>query len=152
MALTHRQLRERFSKFLVSHGHTEVPPISLVPQNDPTTLFTGSGMQQFVPYLLGQLHPQGTRLFNIQHCIRVQDIEEVGDNRHDTLFEMMGNWSLGDYFKEDAIKLSFEFLTKTLNISKEKLAVSCFVGDSDAPKDEESSKIWQSLGIPKERI
>src|SRR3989338_11439057 len=111
MPLPHRDLRALFASFMKKHGHVEVPPISLVPQNDPTTLFTGSGMQQFVPYLLGQLHPQGTRLFNIQHCIRVQDIEEVGDNRHDTLFEMMGNWSLGDYFKKEQLNNFFTIMT-----------------------------------------
>ncbi|PIZ65355.1 alanine--tRNA ligase [Candidatus Roizmanbacteria bacterium CG_4_9_14_0_2_um_filter_39_13] len=148
MALTHRQLRERFSKFLVSHGHAEVPPISLVPQNDPTTLFTGSGMQQFVPYLLGQKHPQGTRLFNIQHCIRVQDIEEVGDNRHDTLFEMMGNWSLGDYFKKEQLQNFFTFLTDKkigLGLDPKKLFVTVFEGNEQAPRDTTSIEVWTEI-------
>ena len=157
MSLTHRKLRKIFSSFLEKHGHVEVPPISLVPQNDPTTLFTGSGMQQFVPYLLGQLHPQGTRLFNIQHCIRVQDIEEVGDNRHDTLFEMMGNWSLGDYFKDAQLNNFFTFLTdknEGLGLDPNKLFVTVFEGNDQAPQDTESIEVWtqifQNAGISSE--
>jgi len=148
MSLTHRKLRKIFSAFLEKHGHVEVPPISLVPQNDPTTLFTGSGMQQFVPYLLGQSHPQGTRLFNIQHCIRVQDIEEVGDNRHDTLFEMMGNWSLGDYFKKEQLNNFFTFLTdknEGLGLDPNKLFVTAFEGNNQIPKDEKSIEIWEKI-------
>lgn len=148
MSLTHRNLRKRYSSFLEKHEHVEVPPISLVPQNDPTTLFTGSGMQQFVPYLLGQPHPQGTRLFNIQHCIRVQDIEEVGDNRHDTLFEMMGNWSLGDYFKEEQLKNFFTFLTdkkEGLGLDPEKLFVTVFEGNDQIPKDQKSIDVWTEI-------
>jgi len=148
MSLTHRKLRKRFFSFLTKHGHVQVPPISLVPQNDPTTLFTGSGMQQFVPYLLGQPHPLGTRLVNIQHCIRVQDIEEVGDNRHDTLFEMMGNWSLGDYFKEEQLRNFFTFLTNTssgVGLDPKKLFVTVFEGNNQIPKDEKSIKIWKQI-------
>ena len=148
MSLTHRKLRKIFSSFLEKNGHVEVPPISLVPQNDPTTLFTGSGMQQFVPYLLGQLHPQGTRLFNIQHCIRVQDIEEVGDNRHDTLFEMMGNWSLGDYFKKEQLNNFFTILTDKndgLGLDPNKLFVTVFEGNEQAPQDTESIEVWTRI-------
>ncbi|KKQ36382.1 MAG: Alanine-tRNA ligase, partial [Candidatus Roizmanbacteria bacterium GW2011_GWA2_37_7] len=141
MPLTHRELRALFASFMKKHGHVEVPPISLVPQNDPTTLFTGSGMQQFVPYLLGQQHPQGTRLFNIQPCFRSQDIEEVGDNRHDTLFEMMGNWSFGDYFKKEQLKNFFMFLTdkhEGLGLQANKLYATVFEGNDQAPQDTES--------------
>jgi len=148
MSLTHRKLRKIFSAFLEKNGHVEVPPISLVPQNDPTTLFTGSGMQQFVPYLLGQSHPQGTRLFNIQHCIRVQDIEEVGDNRHDTLFEMMGNWSLGDYFKKEQLNNFFTILTdknEGLGLDPNKLFVTVFEGNDQAPQDTESINVWTKI-------
>jgi alanyl-tRNA synthetase len=148
MNITHRELRNRFSDFLRVRNHKEVPPISLVPQNDPTTLFTGSGMQQFVPYLLGEVHPQGNKLFNIQPCIRVQDIEEVGDNRHDTFFEMMGNWSLGDYFKKDQLENLFLFLTdkKTgLGINPNKLFVTVFEGDETVPEDSESVEIWRNI-------
>src|SRR5437868_4619635 len=109
--LTHVQLRERIKTFWEKKNHKEVPPIPLVPQNDPTTLFTGSGMQQMVPFLLGEIHPLGNRLYNIQPCIRAQDIEEVGDNCHDTFFEMVGNWSLGDYFKKEQLEYLYDFLT-----------------------------------------
>jgi len=148
MPLTHRELRALFASFMKKHGHVEVPPISLVPQNDPTTLFTGSGMQQFVPYLLGQQHPQGTRLFNIQPCFRSQDIEEVGDNRHDTLFEMMGNWSFGDYFKKEQLKNFFMFLTdkhEGLGLQANKLYATVFEGNDQAPQDTESIEIWTEI-------
>ncbi len=152
MMLTHIQLREKFSKFWKDRNHKEIPPIPLVPQNDPTTLFTGSGMQQLVPYLLGEPHPLGKKLYNIQPCIRVQDVEEVGDNRHDTFFEMMGNWSLGTYFKKEQLAWFWEFLTKELQLPKEKLYVSVFEGTKDLPEDTESYGIWRSLGISKDRI
>ena len=140
-----------------------IPSASLVPENDPTVLFTTAGMHPLVPYLLGENHPEGQRLVNIQLCIRTDDIEEVGDNVHLTFFEMMGNWSLGDpaspdgvgeggYWKEDAIKWSFEFLTNELGIKKENLAVSCFAGDDDASRDDESAEIWKLLGVPESRI
>src|SRR3990167_8370516 len=129
MLLTHVQLREKFAKFWQEKKHKEIPPIPLVPQNDPTTLFTGSGMQQLVPYLLGEKHPLGKRLYNIQPCFRSQDIEEVGDNRHTTFFEMMGNWSLGDYFKEEQLPWFFEFLMKELKLPMDRLWVTCFEGD-----------------------
>jgi len=148
MSLTHRQLRQKFSSFLINLGHVEVPPISLIPQDDPTTLFTGSGMQQFVPYLLGEVHPQGDKLLNIQHCVRVQDIEEVGDNRHDTLFEMMGNWSLGDYFKVEQLNNLFTFLTNPesgLGLDPKRLFVTAFEGNDQIPRDEKSIEIWTDI-------
>jgi len=123
-----------------------------VPENDPTVLFTTAGMHPLVPYLLGEPHPGGKRLADCQRCIRTQDIDEVGDISHLTMFEMLGNWSLGDYFKEEAIALSYEFLTEVLEIPREKLAVTCFRGDSDAPKDEEAANYWKAVGIPEERI
>lgn len=152
MIKTHNQLREAFTSFWKKHGHIEVPPIPLVPQNDPTTLFTGSGMQQLVPYLLGQEHPLGTRLYNIQRSFRSQDIEEVGDNRHDTFFEMMGNWSLGGYFKKEQLSWFWEFLTKNLGLPPEKLYVSVFEGNNEVPKDTEVYNIWKSLGIADSHI
>ncbi len=157
--MTSRELREKFLDFFKGKGHTIIPPASLIPENDPTVLFTTAGMHPLVPFLLGEKHPGGKRLANCQPCIRTDDIDEVGDEVHHTFFEMLGNWSLGDYFKEEAIKLSFEFLTseKWLGIDKEKLAISVFAGDpstssGQVPKDEESKNIWLSLGIPEERI
>lgn len=154
MSMTHVKLRQLYSKFWENLNHKEVPPIPLVPQNDPTTLFTGSGMQQLVPYLLGEIHPLGNRVYNIQPCFRSQDIEEVGDNRHTTFFEMMGNWSLGDYFKKEQLTWFWEFLTKDLGFQKEKLYVTVFEGDkkNNLPGDVESIEVWKKLGIPKTRI
>lgn len=155
MKLSHQQIRQRFREFYLENGHKEVPAIPLVPKDDPTTLFTGSGMQQFVPYLLGEIHPQGTRLFNIQPAFRTGDIEEIGDNRHTTFFEMIGNWSLGDYFKKEQITWLYSFLTdekKGLGLSKEKLYVTVFEGYKNIPKDEESYGIWKQLGVPENRI
>lgn len=150
--ITRKELIEKYLHFFKSKDHKEISNSSLIPVNDPTVLFTTAGMHPLVPYLSGQPHPLGKRLVNVQKCIRTGDIEEVGDPTHHTFFEMLGNWSLGDYFKKEAIEYSFDFLTKILKISIEKLAVSCFAGDKDSPKDEESAKIWISLGIPKERI
>ncbi len=152
--MTYKDLRKQFAQFWKNNQHQEVPPIPLVPQNDPTTLFTGSGMQQLVPYLLGEVHPLGNRLYNIQPCFRSQDIEEVGDNRHTTFFEMMGNWSLGDYFKKEQLTWFWHFLTKVLNFPKEKLYVTIFSGDkkNNLSKDEESYQIWLELGLPKNHI
>ncbi|MFN4212491.1 MAG: alanine--tRNA ligase [Microgenomates group bacterium] len=154
MSITHLQLRNLFKEFWEKRNHKEVPPISLVPKDDPTTLFTGSGMQQLVPYLLGETHPLGNRLFNIQPCFRSQDIDEVGDNRHTTFFEMMGNWSLGDYFKKEQLAWFWEFLTKILGFEKEKLYVTVFAGDqkNNLSSDEESIEIWKSLGMPEDHI
>ena len=152
--MTSRQLRQKYLDFFKSSGHKIIPSASLVPENDPTVLFTTAGMHPLVPFLLGEAHPEGRRLVNVQKCVRMQDIDEVGDNRHETFFEMLGNWSLGDYFKQEAIEWSWEFLTakKWLGLEPKKLAVSVFIGDRTAPKDDETAKIWQSLGVPAERI
>jgi len=147
------ELREKFLTFFKERGHEIIPSASLIPnKQDSTVLFTTAGMQPLVPFLMGEKHPKGTRLVNYQKCIRTGDIEEVGDDTHLTFFEMLGNWSLGDYWKEESITWSFEFLTKDLHIPLEKLAVSCFIGDEHVLKDDESAKIWESLGIKKERI
>ena len=150
--INRKELIKKYIDFFKSKGHKEIPNSPLIPVNDPTVLFTTAGMHPLVPYLSGQKHPLGKRLVNVQKCIRTDDIEEVGDTTHHTFFEMLGNWSLGDYFKKEAIEYSFEFLTKILKIPIEKLAISCFKGDDDADKDEESYKVWISLGISKERI
>ncbi|MFH1012336.1 MAG: alanine--tRNA ligase [Candidatus Peregrinibacteria bacterium] len=148
------EIREKYLKFFEGKGHKIIPSAPLLPENDPTVLFTTAGMHPLVPYLLGESHPMGKRLANHQKCIRTGDIEDVGDTTHLTFFEMLGNWSLGDYFKKEAIEWSFEFLTdkKWMGIPVEKLAVSVFKGDKDAPKDEESVGIWKSLGIPEHKI
>lgn len=146
------KLRQIFTRYWQSKKHTEMPPISLVPKDDPTTLFTGSGMQQLVPYLSGESHPLGRRLFNIQPCFRSQDIEEIGDTNHQTFFEMMGNWSLGDYFKEEQLEWCLRFFSDEVGLDKKKLYVTVFEGTKEVPRDEESVKIWQKLGIPNERI
>ena len=147
-----KELIEKYLDFFVSKNHKIIPNKSLIPENDPTVLFTTAGMHPLVPFLLGQRHPLGKRLCSVQKCIRTGDIDLVGDSSHLTFFEMLGNWSLGDYWKEEAIRYSYEFLTKVLKIPKEKVSVTCFAGDKDAPKDEESAKIWKSLEIPKNRI
>ena len=146
------EIRSKFLKFFENRGHKIIPSSSLVPENDPSVLFTTAGMHPLVPYLLGEKHPLGKRLAGVQKCVRTGDIDEVGDNVHLTFFEMLGNWSLGDYGKKEAISWSFEFITRELKLPIEKLAVSCFVGDEDAPRDEESAAVWLSLGIPKNRI
>lgn len=148
------ELRQKYLKFFEEKGHKVIPSASLVPANDPTVLFTTAGMHPLVPFLLGEKYPEGARLVNYQKCLRTDDIDEVGDDTHNTFFEMLGNWSLGDYWKDDAIKWSYEFLTdkKWLGLEKDRLAVSVFGGDKDAAKDEESATIWKSLGIPDARI
>ena len=146
------ELRRAYIDFFVSKNHAEIPGASLIPENDPTVLFTTAGMHPLVPFLLGEPHPAGTRLVNCQKCIRTGDIDEVGDESHLTFFEMLGNWSLGDYFKKEAIAFSYEFLTEVLGIPEEKLSFTCFAGDDDAPKDEEAAGFWKELGIPEERI
>ncbi len=146
------ELRNKYLNFFRNNGHKVIPSAPLIPENDPSVLFNTAGMQPLVPYLLGQKHPEGTRLVDYQKCIRTNDIEEVGDNRHLTYFEMLGNWSLGDYFKKESIKMSFEFLTKELNIPVEKLSVTCFGGNETLGKDEESAEYWKEAGIPEERI
>lgn len=146
------EIRNKYLKFFENHGHKIIPSAPLIPENDPSVLFNTAGMQPLVPYLLGQKHPEGTRLTDFQKCVRTNDIDEVGDNRHLTYFEMLGNWSLGDYFKEESIKMSYEFLTRELNIPAEKISVTCFAGDKDCPRDEETAKYWKENGIPEERI
>ena len=151
---TATELEKKFLEFFKGKRHAIIPSASLIPENDPTVLFTTAGMHPLVPYLMGQSHPEGKRLANNQKCIRTNDIEEVGDPSHLTFFFMLGNWSLGDYFKKETIEWSYEFLTskKWLGLDREKISVTCFEGDRDAPKDEESAKVWESLGIPKEQI
>jgi len=150
--MTARELKEKFIKFFVSKQHVEIPSSNLVPENDPTTLFISAGMHPLVPYLLGQPHPLGKRLTDVQKCIRTGDIDEVGDGFHHTFFEMLGNWSLGDYFKTEMIPWSFEFLTKVLNLDINSLEVTCFAGDANSPKDEISAATWEKCGIPKNKI
>ncbi len=141
------EVRKRFIAFMERNGHAVVPPASLIPENDPTTLFTGSGMQPLVPYLMGETHPMGTRLTNSQRCFRAEDIEEIGDNRHTTFFEMLGNWSLGDYFKTEQINQLYEFLTREIGLNPERIYVSAFAGDEERgiPQDTEAVQLWQTL-------
>ncbi len=146
------ELKKRFFAFFQEHNHKLIQSASLIPENDPTALFIMAGMHPLVPYLGGRPHPEGGRLTGVQKCIRTVDIDEVGDQWHLSFFEMLGNWSLGDYFKKEAIELSFEFLTKVLGVPAGRLSVTCFAGDEDAPRDEESARVWESLGIPKSRI
>ena len=146
------KIKDLYIDYFVSKGHKQIPSAPVVPENDPSVLFNTAGMQPLVPYLMGKNHPYGTRLCDYQKCIRTNDLEEVGDKTHHTFFEMLGNWSLGDYFKKESIEFSFEFLTKVLNIPVEKLAVTVFEGDKDIPRDEVSANIWRELGIKDERI
>ena len=146
------EIRNKYLNYFKNHGHKIIPSAPLIPENDPSVLFTTAGMQPLVPYLLGEKHPEGTRLTDYQKCLRTNDIDEVGDNRHLTYFEMLGNWSLGDYFKEESVAMSFEFLTKELGIPVEKLSVTCFAGDEDAPRDEVTAECWKKAGIPEEKI
>ena len=141
------EIRNKYLNFFKEHGHAVIPSASLIPENDPSVLFTTAGMQPLVPYLLGEKHPSGTRLTDYQKCLRTNDIEEVGDNRHLTYFEMLGNWSLGDYFKKESIQMSFDFLTKELQIPVEKLSVTVFAGDEDCQRDEVAAECWKKAGI-----
>ena len=150
--MTANELRRLYIDFFIKRGHKEIASASLIPENDPSVLFTTAGMHPLVPYLLGESHPLGKRLVSCQKCLRTGDIDEVGDNTHLTFFEMLGNWSLNDYFKKESIGFSHEFLTQVLKIPQEKIAVTCFAGDESVPRDTESAKIWESLGYPKERI
>ncbi len=148
-----RELKKKYFDFFTKKGHKKLPNVSLVPEDiSSSALFISAGMHPLIPFLLGEPHPLGKRLVSNQRCIRTGDIEEVGDPLHLTFFEMLGNWSLGDYWKEEQISWSLEFLTKVLKIPQEKISVSCFTGDKDAPRDEESARIWRKVGIPKERI
>jgi len=146
------ELKEKFLSFFEKKGHKIIPSAPLVPKDDPTSLFISAGMQPLVPYLLGEPHPLGRRLADVQICLRTDDIDQVGDEYHHTFFEMLGNWSLGDYFKKEALSWSLEFLTKELNFPLEKIVVSVFAGDKEAPPDKESALIWQTLGISKRKI
>lgn len=149
---TTTEIRQAYLDFYTSKNHAVIPGASLVPENDPTVLFTTAGMHPLVPYLMGQAHPMGKLVCDVQLCVRTQDIDEVGDSSHLTMFEMLGRWSMGDYFKEGAITMSYEFMTGVLGIPKEKFAVTCFEGDADAPRDDESAAIWKRIGVPEERI
>ena len=142
-----QQIRQAYLDFCKKNGHVVIPRALLVPQNDPTTLFTGSGMQPLIPYLLGEAHPDGTRLCDSQACLRAQDIEEIGDNRHTTFFEMLGNWSLGDYFKKEQLSWFWQFLTEEIKLDPQRMYVSCFIGDEAAgiPKDTDSAQVWTEL-------
>ena len=146
------EIRNKYLNFFERHGHKIIPSAPLIPVNDPSVLFTTAGMQPLVPYLLGEKHPEGNKLTDYQKCLRTNDIDEVGDNRHLTYFEMLGNWSLGAYFKEESIKMSYEFLTKELEIPVEKISVTCFAGDDKCPRDEETAKYWKEAGIPEDHI
>lgn len=150
--ITSSELREKYLSFFEERGHSVIPSASLIPENDPTVLFTTAGMHPLVPYLLGEKHPKGTRLTDVQTCVRTGDIDEVGDATHCTFFEMLGNWSLNDYFKDDAIKWSYEFLTKVLKIDKSRIAVTVFKGDANAPKDDYAYNVWKKLGIKEDNI
>ncbi len=152
--MTAKELRQKYIAFFTRHGHAEISGKSLVPENDPTVLFTTAGMHPLVPYILGEPHPAGSRLVDVQKCIRTGDIDEVGDESHLTFFEMLGNWSLGDYFKEEAIRMSWEFLTSPewLGIDPELISVTVFAGDENVPADTRSADVWKSIGIPEERI
>src|SRR5580658_27962 len=145
--MTAQDIRSAYLQFFKDRGHKVIPRSHLVPQNDPTTLFTGSGMQPLIPYLLGEPHQEGSRLVNSQTCLRAQDIEEVGDNRHTTFFEMLGNWSLGDYFKPEEIPWLFEFLTDKVELDPAKLYVTCYQGNEEfnIPKDTDAAQLWTEL-------
>ncbi|MEN6383128.1 MAG: alanine--tRNA ligase-related protein, partial [Rectinema sp.] len=152
--ITIDELRRKYIEFFKARGHAEISGKSLIPENDPTVLFTTAGMHPLVPYLLGEPHPAGKRLTDYQKCIRTGDIDMVGDSSHLTFFEMLGNWSLGDYFKNEAIHWSYEFLTSPeyLGIDPAKISVTVFAGDESVPRDDRSAEIWKSVGIPEERI
>lgn len=150
--MTANELRKAYVDFFVSKDHVQISGASLIPENDPTVLFTTAGMHPLVPYILGAPHPAGSKLVDYQKCIRTGDIDSVGDPHHLTCFEMLGNWSLGAYFKEEMIKYSYEFLTTVLEIDPENLSVTVFEGDAEVPRDEEAAKVWESLGIDKQRI
>src|SRR5438874_3823909 len=150
--MTGDELRQLFLSFFAERGHTIIPSLPLVPENDPTVLFISAGMQPLVPYLLGESHPGGRRLANVQKCLRTDDIEEVGDISHNTFFEMLGFWSLGDYWKQDSLRWTLEWFTGVLGLEQERISVTVFAGDSDAPRDDEAVQVWLELGIPQERI
>ncbi len=150
--MTGDELRQSFLNFFAERGHAIIPSAPLVPENDPTALFISAGMHPLVPYLLGESHSEGRRLANVQKCLRTDDIEEVGDISHNTFFEMLGFWSLGDYWKRDSLRWTLEWFTRVLGLEQERISVTVFAGDSDAPRDDEAVHVWLELGIPKERI
>lgn len=150
--MTSQEIRKKYLEFFKSRGHKVIAPAKLVLEDDPTTLFTSSGMQPLVPYLMGQEHPSGKRLVDSQPSFRAEDMDEVGDNRHTTFFEMLGNWSLGDYFKEEQIGWFFEFMSQELGLDVSRVHVTVFEGNDQIPKDEESFNRWKELGIPEDRI
>ncbi|HLV98792.1 MAG TPA: alanine--tRNA ligase [Ktedonobacterales bacterium] len=150
--MTGEELRQSFLTFFAERGHAIIPSAPLVPENDPTVLFTTAGMHPLVPYLLGETHPKGRRLVDVQKCLRTDDIEEVGDISHNTFFEMLGFWSLGDYWKGESLRWTLEWFTRVLGLEQERISVTVFAGDDDAPRDDEAAQVWLSLGIPQERI
>ena len=150
--MTGDELRQSFINFFAERGHAMIPSAPLVPENDPTVLFISAGMHPLVPYLLGESHPNGRRLVSVQKCLRTDDIEEVGDISHNTFFEMLGFWSLGDYWKQDSLRWTLEWFTRALGFEQERISVTVFAGDSDAPRDDEAVRVWLELGIPQERI
>src|SRR5947199_1495539 len=150
--MTGDELRQLFLSFFAERGHTIIPSLPLVPENHSPALFMSAGMQPLVPYLLGESHPNGRRLVNVQKCVRTDDIEEVGDISHNTFFEMLGFWSLGDYWKQDSLCWTLEWFTRSLGLEQERISVTVFAGDSDAPRDDEAVQVWLGLGIPQERI
>ena len=150
--MTAKELKNKYFSFFKERGHSIIPSASLIPENDPSVLFTTAGMHPLVPFLLGETHPAGKRLVDVQVCLRTDDIDEGGDTSHHTFFEMLGNWSLGDYWKEESLSWSYEFLTKELDLDPHRLWVTCFAGDKDAPKDTEAETVWRKLGIPEEKI
>lgn len=150
--LTTQEIRQKRHDFWLSKAHAHLPEVSLIADKESTALFNVAGMQPLIPYLAGKAHPLGKQLFNIQKCVRTVDIDEVGDDSHLTFFEMMGNWSLGAYFKQEAVEWSYEFLVHHLNFDPRKLAVTVFEGNEDAPRDEFTAEVWKKVGIPAERI
>lgn len=149
---TSQQIRDLWNKFWEQQAHTLLPPASLIADKSSTALFNVAGMQPLIPYLSGQEHPLGTKLYNIQACIRTNDLDEVGDDSHHTMFFMMGNWSLGDYFKKDAVRRSWKFLTQELQLDPRKLAVTVYEGDQEVPADDETAQLWQEQGVPTHKI
>src|SRR5512142_2575226 len=147
-----KDLREQYQVFFEERGHKRVHSAPLLPENDPTVLFTTAGMHPLVPFLLGEPHPLGRRLVDVQKCLRTDDIDEIGDASHLTFFEMLGNWSLGDYFKDESLAWSYDFLTRELGLDPDRISVSVFEGDANAERDEEAASVWRGLGMPRERI
>ena len=147
-----KELKQKYKDFFKSKGHAVIDSAPLIPENDPTVLFTTAGMHPLVPYLVGSPHALGRRLVSVQKCLRTDDIEEVGDNCHNTFFEMLGNWSLGEYFKKESIAMSFEFLTKVLGLPASHLSITCFAGDDASPREDETANYWKEQGIPEQHI